>query len=356
MIVYHGTSAKRARQICDRGFLPRKPSKRVWFAQARAYAEGRARTQARRSHDRPVVLTCEIDLQVFRRRYGSKRILHRNSVIAISGPVPVSVLLSYPSTVDVPASPEEMARWVNDLLGLKPYKGPGPKHPGIQRLSKWVINRLQSRPDSRFRQAELLEMARQWLPGFFQDVVIDPERLRAYRRHEEIEVRAEEPQTPSDPREEQALECLEDDRPARRVRGLRLLAKIKDPDLSDWCLMFLDDESDRVRVAALRAMRQCDDGDAETLAPLAEAHSKRVRAAALAALAKFGGADAPAWFDRGLRDPEPAVRLETASVLDSLDPTEHRAIFELALNDPNPQVAETARKLAAGKGFHQARR
>jgi len=355
MIVYHGTSAKRARQICAVGFLPRKPSKRVWFAEARAYAKGRARTQARRSRDRPVVLVCDIDLDVFRRRYGAKRVLHRNSVIAISGPVPVSVLLSYPSTVDVPASPREMARWVSRVLRLKPHKGPGSKHPGILRLSRWVVNRLQSEPNRRFREAELLDMARQWLPDFFENVVIDPERLRAYRRHEEIEVQAEEPETPADPREEETLECLADDRPARRVRGLKLLAKSNDPDLADWCLMFLDDESERVRVAALRTMRQGEDVDAETIAPLAEAKGKRVRGAALAALAKFGGRKAPAWFDRGLRDPEPAVRLETASVLDALDPAEHRAIFELALNDPNPQVAQTARKLAAGKGFHEAR-
>ena len=36
MIVYHGTTMKRARRICKAGFLPRKPSKRVWFAKARS--------------------------------------------------------------------------------------------------------------------------------------------------------------------------------------------------------------------------------------------------------------------------------------------------------------------------------
>ncbi len=30
MIVYHGTSAARAEKICREGFLPRKPSRRVF--------------------------------------------------------------------------------------------------------------------------------------------------------------------------------------------------------------------------------------------------------------------------------------------------------------------------------------
>jgi len=77
MIVYHGTTNRRARRICVEGFLPRKPSGRVWFAESRAYALGRAKTQARRSRDRPVVLACDIDIHRMRNRYGAKRILHR---------------------------------------------------------------------------------------------------------------------------------------------------------------------------------------------------------------------------------------------------------------------------------------
>ena len=39
MIVYHGTTARRARRICQEGFLPKKPSRRVWFAEGRTYAQ-----------------------------------------------------------------------------------------------------------------------------------------------------------------------------------------------------------------------------------------------------------------------------------------------------------------------------
>ena len=62
MIVYHGTTRRRAMRIGKEGFLPKKPSRRVWFAQGRGYALGRAKTQARRAHGRPAVLKCEIDL------------------------------------------------------------------------------------------------------------------------------------------------------------------------------------------------------------------------------------------------------------------------------------------------------
>ena len=67
------------------GFLPKKPSRRVWFAEQRNYAMGRARTQARRAKDRPAVLTCELNLGRLRAQFGKKKVFHRNGVIAIDG-------------------------------------------------------------------------------------------------------------------------------------------------------------------------------------------------------------------------------------------------------------------------------
>lgn len=87
MILYHGTTRRRARRICLEGFLPRRPSSRVWFAESRSYAIGRAKTQARRSRGRPCVLRCDINLAELRKRLGKNKVLHRNSVIAIGGPV-----------------------------------------------------------------------------------------------------------------------------------------------------------------------------------------------------------------------------------------------------------------------------
>jgi hypothetical protein len=353
MIVYHGTTERRARRICQEGFEPRKPSRRVWFAESRGYAERRAKQQGRRRHDRAVVLTCEFTINQMRRAMGERRVFHRNGVIALDGAVPVTVLRSHPG-LETPSSPEELAAWVNDVLGLKPHKGVARRHPGIARLSRWVTNRLSSQPDSRLSQGELLHMARQWLGEFFQDVEVDPERLRARRTVQQIDVAAAAEESEPDPREQEALDCLQQTSARCRVRGLKLLAELDDPDLFEWCVMMLDDESPAVKVAALRAMACCQEGDAEMIAPFAASGDKRVRAAAIAALARHAGDDAPRWFERGLKDPSACVRVSAAAALDGLDPVEHRALFELALHDPNPQVARTARKLTAGKGFSKA--
>jgi len=350
MIVYHGTTRKRAQRICEVGFLPRKPSRRVWFSEDRSYAMGRARTQARRAHDRPVVLTCELDIHRIRDRLGRKRVLHRNRVIAIEAPVPVTVLRSHPA-VDSPTSPRELALWLNRLLGLKHYKGVQQNHPGVLRLSKWVVNRLQSEPNRSLKPAELVKLARQWLPDVFEGFEVDFERLKMHRKPAEIDLAVETPAPPVNPLEAEALECIESDKPARRARGLKLLAKIQDPDLFDWCAMYLQDESVAVRVAALRGMLHCRPDDSDIIVPLTESDDRRIRAAAIAALAKHGGAETVGWYERGLKDPEPCVRIETARVLKHLDPKEHRRIFELARYDPNPEVAKLARKLTAHKGY-----
>jgi len=354
MIVYHGTTDRRARRIATEGFLPKKPSRRVWFAESRRYALGRAKTQTRRTHDRPVVLTCDINLGQLRERLGAKRIFHRNHVIAISACVPVTVLRSHPS-MEAPSSPEELAAWMNQVLRLKSYKGVGRRHPGIERLSRWVANRQASQPRAEIHPSELLQLARQWLPEFFERIEIDPENLRVHRKVRTIEVEIETALAEVDVREDEALDYLMASTPRRRIRGLKLLAEIEEPDLFDWCVMFLDDESVDVRIAALHTMFRCDEGDPEVFVPLAESEDKRVRAAAFAALVRHSGEHALHWFEWGLKDPYACVRLETAALLSQLDPVEHRAIFELALYDPNPQVARLAEKLTAGKGYGKAK-
>ncbi len=354
MIVYHGTTSRSAERICEVGFVPRKPSRRVWFAKSKGYARGRAKVKARRARCRPVILTCDINLNQLREKLGSKRVFASNGIIAVDGPVPVTVLRSHPS-LEQPSSPEDLALWVNTLLELKPHKGAGPRHPGIQRLSRWVVNRLASRPRCKVSENELLEMGTRWLPELFQGVEIDRERLAVHRDMPtiDVEVRDEPPQR--DPRENEALECLTAATARRRVRGLSLLAQVDVDDLFDWCVMLLEDDSREVQAAALRTMLRCEDGDPEPIAPFAAAEDKRVRGAAIAALAKHAGMDGLRWFERGLKDPSPCVRLQTAQVLEVLDPRQHRAIFELALYDPNPQIERLARKLTAGKGFSKPR-
>jgi hypothetical protein len=348
--VYHGTTRRRAQRIAREGFLPRKPSRRVWFAAGRGYALGRARTQARRSHDRPVVLACELDLNQLRHSLGKKRVRATNGIIAIDGPVPVTVLRSNP-TVDLPFAPNELATWINQVLGLKPHKGVGRSHPGIERLSRWLRNRLESEPDRTVRPGELLHLARQWLGEYFEGVEVDVEHLCTRVKVGTIDVRAEAPEAPPDTREQEALDLLDDGNPKRRIRGLALLARIEDPDLFDWCLMYLGDQSVDVRIAALDTMCGCEHGDPEAIVPLAGSGNKRIRAAAVAVLARHSGKYAPLWLEYGLTDPSACVRLKTASLLERLDTAEHRKVFELALHDPNPTIARSARKLTAGKGY-----
>ena len=352
MIVYHGTTEKRARRICREGFLPKKPSRRVWFAEARGYALGRARTQARRTHDRPVVLVCDINIGHARERYGRGKVLHRNGVIAIDGAMPVSVLRSYPGRADTPASPYELANWVNWLLGLKRHKGVSPRHEGLQRLSQWVVNRLRTRENVRIRSSELVGKARQWLPEYFEDFIVDPERLSVYRRVKTIEIETGIAGV-APVQESRALKYLEDPKPTKRARGLAILADIGDPDLFDWCTMFLEDESVNVRVAALRVMRECDRIDPDVVEPLTASGSKRIRAAATAAMAKHAVDEAEKirWFKHALTDPSPCVRIEAARLLPELDPSEHKSVFRIALHDPNREVSGRARKLTQGKGY-----
>ena len=351
MILFHGTTHRRAERICEVGFLPRKPSRRVWFAAGRGYAEGRARTQARRAHDRPAVLTCDIDLPQLRRRLGAKRVVHRGGIVAVDGPVPVSVIRSHPGC-EWPTRPEELALWVNDILRLKPWKGVGRNHRGILRLSRWVTSHLRANPDTRhFPDAEVLALAKQWLPEFFEGVEVDAERLHARRRPPQTDLAREAPEVEPDPREDEALDLMASDKPRRRWRGLRLVAEMGDPDLADWCGMFLEDESVEVVVEALRLLRQCEAANLEALKPLGDNRDKRVRAAAIATLAWHAGGDAPHWINLGLRDPEPCVRMETVGAMDELDPTRHRSLFQIALYDPNPDVARKARELTRGKGY-----
>lgn len=350
MIVYHGTTRKRAEQICAVGFLPKKPSRRVWFAETKRYALGRARTQARRTRDRPVVLTCEFDVGLARQRFGKNKVFHNNQVIAVKGKVPVSVLRSFPDVVDTPVTPTELADWVNRLLGLKRHKGVGSRHPGIERLSDWARKRLASRAVRTIKPRELVYMARRWVPEFFEGYVVDADHFKAFRHTKTIQVETVIDEVVPD-QEAEALECLESPKAKRRIRGLKLLAEMGDPDLFEWCSMYLEDDSVEMRIAALHTMRHCPAIDPDVITPLADSEDKRIRAGAITALAKHAQDDKEYWCWLGLTDPSTCVRVETARVLPDLDPEKHRAVFSVALHDPNPEIARQAERLTRGKGY-----
>ena len=358
MIYFHGTTRRRAERICVEGFQPRKPSRRVWFARSKHYALQRARTKARRAHDRPVVLTCELDLNALRRASGRKHAVHGSGgIIAIDGCLPVSVLRSHTADDALPTSPDELKRWLCGLLNLKIWKGPGRNHPGIDRLSRWIVNRLSSEPKRPIRKVELVELARQWLPEYFEGFRLDPQTPGSRRQSDDVQVTIETAaEEDTDPREQEALRCLSDPSARRRTRGLRLLAELDVPDLFDWCAMFLEDESESVGTAAIEVIaNRCEDVDPATIEPFIATQNIHLRAAAICALRCHGAEDASRWFERGLKDPSTHVRLQTAALLDRMDPTTQRHIFELALTDLNPDIVKKASRLTAHKHYSAIR-
>ena len=302
-----------------------------------------------------MVLTCEIDVTRLRQALGGRRVMQRGRVMSVAGPVPSTVLRSH-GILGVPSSPEELIQWVDDILRLKRHKGPGKNHPGILRLSRWVNNRVAANPSGNIGQKELLSLAQQWLPDYFEGVEVDFEHLKTLPKAPELAEKGE-PELPpweegeEDTREEEALDCLESEKPKRRMRGLELLVELEDPDLFEWCAMCLEDEEVAVRVKALKTMRHCEDIEPEFIEPFTEIEEKSVRAAAIEVLALRGGDKASRWFWKGVTDPEPHVRLAMAHHLDELDPDENREIYETVLYDPHPDVARLGKKLTEGKGF-----
>ena len=351
MVVYHGTTRKTAAKITRNGFQPKSPSRRVWFAKSKGYASSRAHTKARRSNDRPIVLAVDLDLDELRKRYGARRVRQSGGMISINGEVPPSMLRTHYG-LGTPESPAEITRWLNSILKVKPHKGISIRHPGIKRLAQWVNNKLSTNPRADISQKQMLSYAMQWIPEHFAGYEVDFDLQRAWPRAVRPAKPSNEgeyiPLPPEDHRAEEAQACLESGKPQRQVRGLKLLAELDDTDLFEWCTVVLAAGDRQTQIGALKVMRQCEDIDPEVLTPYAESEQKAVRAAALEVLGLHGGEQAHEWFWKGLTDPEPHVRLSAVKYLDRLDPQAHRDIFEAALYDPHPQIAQ---RLVRGKGY-----
>ena len=344
MDVYHGTTRARARRIFDLGLLPLPPSNKVWFAEDRAYAMGRARAQARRNRDAPRVLACNLDLDAIRREMGGKGVFYKKGIVAVDGPVTIEMLRSL-SIADLATVPGEVVAWVNSLLGLTDEKAIQESHPGVVRLSNWINSHLASGKQAKLVSSELLERAKRWLPEYFRRARLSRKRLLAHDRIGLTGYEIEDKKRHPDARESEAFLCLESSQPNERARGLSLLADAQDPDLFDWCAMFLDDEAETVQLAALRAMRRCVDIVQDVIEPLAEAQDKNIRAAAIYMIVKHSADDAGSWLRKWLTDPEASVRAEASRFLNRLDPRKDRQLLVLASHDPNPHIAGKARDL-----------
>lgn len=342
MKAYHGTTKGRARRIFDQGLLPMPPSQLVWFAEDRGYAMGRAHAQARRARDEPTVLACVLDIPEIRRRLGGKGVVHKKGIIAIDGPVTIDMMRAI-SSADFATEPEEVATWINALLDLAGDDRLSARHRGVQRLSLWINSQLASGSAKGLQFTALLDNARKWLPERFAGRKLEREVLCG---HASIGFASVDlgPDAVTVSRQAEALELLDAAQAERRVSGLELLAEIDDPDLFDWCAICLEDRSLTVRIAALRTMVQCKAGVPAVVEPLADAEDRRVRAAAIAALAALTGSETPKWIEQGLRDPEACVRVTVAGYIRQLDPKKHRKLLELASHDPNPDISGRAHR------------
>ena len=115
-------------------------------------------------------------------------------------------------------------------------------------------------------------------------------------------------------------------------------------ELTDEAEEALTSGSPRRRLRGLlELIGRSDEGDPYLLLPFTQCGHKGLRTAAVAGLARLGGTQAAEWCARGLRDTDDAVRIAVARELLRYDPQRHRRLFELALYDPHPQIAELAR-------------
>ena len=349
MVFYHGTTLSSAQSIIENGFRPRGGA--VWFTRHWNYAKNRAEQKARRKHGRPVVLKTELEIEALRTHLGNGKIHVHGNVIAIRDRMSVQLLQS--NLFELLASPAALAQWVNHQLGLYSHNGVSQNHWGVVRLAHWMDNRMRSGTGNRIDRQEFLEKGRQWLPAFFDKIPFNPEGLPIqHLQNDTIAVRTlysdtQEESTESlkaDTRYIKAMADISDETPKRRIRGLQFLEKIGTEELFDWCALHLEDESVDVVCNALRIMCRCDEGYIAPILSHAESKNRRIRAGALAALAKHASDDAERWFERGLKDPAACVRMEVARLLPMLDRIEHQEFFDIARHDPNPVVKRLAKK------------
>ena len=349
MIVFHGTTLRRANRIQAEGFRAKSPSRRIWFAKHKAYALRRARHKARGSHDSPVVLMCDLDIEALRATLGSKNVRVSGGIVAVDGHVPSSMLAAS-TGITVPSRRDQLRVWMNRLLGLAPHEGVGAKDPGLDRLARWLDQRIASNPEGELQKGELLKVSAQCMPEYFRRARPDFRRVTEAPEPTDPEESASEPDADDERSRtvERALGLLESEKPPSRVEGLALLRESGDLDLFEWCALLLDDESVTVQVAALEAMSACDGIDSEMVRPCVDAKDRQIRAAAIATLVKHSEERPDEWLRYGLTDPEPHVRVTTARQLARLDLSNHRAILDLALNDSHPEVVRIAKRAKKG--------
>ena len=118
-------------------------------------------------------------------------------------------------------TPDELADWLNDLLGQRPPGGVHPSHPGLIRLWRWQMHRITFQPERDTDPREFLRKAERWLPEFFRDANIELDKLVFdCPRQRENSVTPEQVLSKIED-DEEALRFLESSNPKRRAKGLK---------------------------------------------------------------------------------------------------------------------------------------
>ncbi len=132
------------------------------------------------------------------------------------------------------------------------------------------------------------------------------------------------------------IQILEEDDADARIAALSALYDIGKTEFNSLIIELCSDENPSVRAAAYRVATVMDDTRAkEALFAGLRDESTGVREVVYPGLAKFGAYDV---LQQGLRDPEPAVRIATASVMDDSGRNGMAELIKKELKKYTPEV------------------
>jgi len=175
--LYHGTTRRRAEKILREGFQGKRGLN--WFARHKGLARQYAQTRARKRHDDPVILECDVATSDVQKE--DFRVARQGSAVVIQGRIPGKVV-SNRRMLGFFWSASEVAAWANRYLGLTGAQKIPPSHPGVQRLRKWVAGRFGGGRHKPIPEEELLRHAIRWLPEYFSSSYLQPDRVVGKKR------------------------------------------------------------------------------------------------------------------------------------------------------------------------------
>jgi hypothetical protein len=189
MILWHGTTASRARSIIREGFRAKKAKKqrRIFFAGRPSMAQGIAQARAEREGDQPAVIKCSIDLSHysdFERRGNAvyafrDRCIGSEVIVEVTGPPGqrrekqekaerredtgielTNVALTFNSGC------AGIAYWVNSCLRLNGSHRIDEDHEAVGKIKQWLDDQIDAGRFGEVPSDEMLEQVQKYLPEY----------------------------------------------------------------------------------------------------------------------------------------------------------------------------------------------